>query len=59
MIARMNPIKRKVNYAFCVNFITPYSNFAKQVLLAVKLDKKSFCYNYLWHFHLTTPWLPA
>jgi len=55
MIARMNSIKRKVNYAFYVSFITPYSNFAKQALLAVKLDEKSFYYNYLGHFSLDNP----
>ena len=55
MIALMNPIRRKVNYAFCVNFITPYSNFAKQALLAVKLNDKPFNCNYVWHFPLDIP----
>ena len=52
MIAQMNAIERKVNYAFYVNFITPCSGFAKQALLAVKSNEKSFYCNHLWHFSL-------
>jgi hypothetical protein len=52
MITLMNPIERKANYAFCVNFIMPYGGFAKQVFLGVKFNTKPFICSYLWHFSL-------
>ena len=55
MIALMNPIERKANYAFYVNFIMPYGDFANHVFVAFKLNEKSFFCNYLWRFSLDTP----
>ena len=55
MIALMNPIERKANFAFHVNFIMPYSNFTKQVFTCNIFYIKLFSYNYLWHFLLDTP----
>ena len=52
MITLMNPIECKANYAFSVNFITPYGDFAKQVFLGVKFSTKPFVCNCLGHFLL-------
>ena len=47
MIALMNPIERKANYAFYVNFIMPYGDFTNHVFVSFKLNEKSFFCNYL------------
>ena len=52
MIALMNPIKRKANYAFCVNFIMPYGDFAKRAFVVNIFRVKLFRGNYLRHFLL-------
>ena len=52
MICLINPIERKVDYTFCVNFIMPYDDFTKQAPLSVKSNKKSLSRNNLWRFLL-------
>ena len=52
MIVLTNPIKRKANYTFCVNFITPYGILSKRADATSYYNISPFIYSYLQHFLL-------
>jgi hypothetical protein len=52
MIVLTNPIKCKANYAFCVNFITPYGVLSKKADATSHCNISPFIYSYLRNFLL-------